>query len=222
MPTINQALEKEYDHKSTLSQREIAELWVAVGGDPSKADLMSAISMAESAGIVRNGNYCCHGLWAFYTIGSTPTANLACALKPTCAAAKAVEVSSNGTELEPWETVENGAYKKFLGKSGYKAGVGKGTYKGEKDQGANGGILSTVPGAETAANAVKSAVSPLSGILGFIGRLFEPSFWLRVGKGIAGFLLLGFGALTLMKVLLGVDVATGAGTAAKLGAGFLA
>lgn len=64
--------------------------------------------------------------------------------------------------------------------------------------------------------------SPLGDIVGFIGRLFEPSFWLRVGKGIAGFLLLAFGALTLMKVLLGVDVATGATTAAKLGAGFLA
>ena len=70
------------------------------------------------------------------------------------------------------------------------------------------------------ANAISH--SPLGDIVGFIGRLFEPSFWLRVGKGIAGFLLLGFGAITLMKVLLGVDIPTGASNAAKLGATFLA
>lgn len=193
-----------WDHKTKLSQKEIAELWIAAGGDTGKADLMSAISMAESDGIVKNGNYCCHGLFAFYTIGSTPTATLSCALVPSCAAKKAVEVSSNGTELKPWEAYTNGHYKRFLGKSGVL------------DQGAE---APTLRGPE---ELIGKVTSPIAGILGFIGRLFEPSFWLRVGKGIAGFLLLAFGALTLMKVLLGVDVATGATTAAKLGAGFLA
>src|ERR1700760_4071341 len=71
-------------------------------------------------------------------------------------------------------------------------------------------------------SAVKSVTSPVADIAKFVARLFEPEFWLRVGKGILGFLLLGFGALTLMKVLLGVDIPTGATKAAKLSAGFLA
>lgn len=109
-----------------------------------------------------------------------------------------------------------------LGKAGKKATGAFAEAGNEKDQGANGGILSTIPGAETAANAIKNTVSPLTAITGFIAKLFDPKTWLRIGKGIVGFMLLAFGALTLMKVLLGVDIPTGAVSSAKLAAGFMA
>lgn len=70
------------------------------------------------------------------------------------------------------------------------------------------------------ANAISN--SPLGAIVAFIGKLFDPTTWLRIGKAIAGFLLLMFGALTLMKVLIGVEIPTGVTTAAKLGAGLMA
>ena len=46
-----------------FKQSQIAALWVAEGGAPSKADLASAVSMAESGGDSKAGNSCCHGLW---------------------------------------------------------------------------------------------------------------------------------------------------------------
>lgn len=106
---------------------------------------------------------------------------------------------------------------------GKKFVVGKsGKFSGEKDLGAKGGLLATVPGAETAANAVSGAVSPLGGIAEMFGKLFDVSTWVRIGKALGGFLLLAFGATTLMKVLTGVEIPTGAAKAASLAKGFLA
>jgi hypothetical protein len=174
----------QFDRKAKLTQKEIAELWILEGGDNSKADLMSAIAMAESSGIVHNGNGCCKGLYALNTeVGNSTNA---CAFKPSCATKFTISFSNNGTELKPWETFTNGAYKKFLGKSGIH------------------GSTTT-----TTANNLANSVGGIGSIVGYIARIFEPSFWLRVGKGILGFLLLLFGALTLMKVLTGVDVPTG-------------
>lgn len=175
----------DFDHKSRLTQREIAELWILNGGDNAKADLASAVSMAESSGIVKNGNYCCKGLWAIYLTVNHVSAS--CAYTPSCATKFAIKLSQNGSDWSAWQAYTDGAYKKFLGKSGIH-GTETHTTAGEIVSGATGGI---------------------GDVVGFIARLFEPSFWLRVGKGILGFLLLIFGALTLMKVLTGVDVPTG-------------
>lgn len=201
MTTIKQSNEIEYDHKSTLTQKELAELWVAEGGDISKADLASSVSMAESAGIVHNGNSCCKGIYALNT--EVGVSNNACAYKPTCATKYAIGLSNNGTNWQPWEAYTNGHYKRFLGKSGYKTHQTPAEIAAHKklagEENLKGGIGDVIPGANIVTN-------PLSSIVGFLGRLFEPSFWLRVGKGIAGALLLIFGALTLMKVLVGIEV----------------
>jgi hypothetical protein len=50
--------------------------------------------------------------------------------------------------------------------------------------------------------------NPLTDIVGFVAKLFDPSVWLRAGKAIAGFLLMAFGAITLMKVLVGIEIPT--------------
>lgn len=178
------------DRKATLSQTEIAELWIIQGGDPRKADEASAVSMAESGGRakVHTPGSCCYGLYQFHHLYFP----VKCAVVPSCATKMAIKLSENGTSWDggKWEAHENGSYKKFLGKS-HVLGQGEGiSLRGPEEL-------------------VGKITDPIAGIVGFLGRLFEPSFWLRVGKGILGFLLLLFGALTLMKVLVGVDIPTG-------------
>lgn len=175
-------------NRARLNQHEIAELWILEGGDGSKADEFSAIMMAESGGNARSdSNPCCKGL----VQANVEVGNLSrkCAMNAGCSVKWAIGFSNNGTDWGPWEAYTNGAYKKYLGKSGIR--------------GSDPSIASSaISGAEDAI----SKATGISAIVGFIARLFEPSFWLRVGKGIAGFLLMAFGALTLMKVLVGIDI----------------
>lgn len=60
---------------------------------------------------------------------------------------------------------------------------------------------------DKAGNAVGDAFSSLD----FIARLFSPAFWLRVGKGILGLVLLVMGAQALSRALLGFDLSGPAG-----------
>ena len=189
-----------YDAKTKLSQIELAYLWILMGGDSSKADLASSVSMAESSGIVHNGNACCKGIYALNT--EQGVSNNRCAFKPSCATKYAIGLSNNGTDWTPWEAYTNGHYKQFLGKSGVgtpKAEAELAKIKG-LDENLKSGLGDVVPGLPSFS---------IGDIVKFVARLFEPSFWLRVGKGIAGFLLLIFGALTLMKVLVGIEVPVG-------------
>jgi Lysozyme like domain len=99
-----------------LSQHQIALLWIAEGGNPAKADLASAISMAESSGDTQAGNSCCHGIYQFNVeVGVT---SMKCALDPVCATRKAIRMSKQGRDWGPWEAYTNGAYRQFLGGSG--------------------------------------------------------------------------------------------------------
>lgn len=196
------------DRKSVLSQTEIAWLWIIEGGDIDKADEASAVAMAESSGKTRvhTPGSCCHGLYQFHQ----DYFPVKCAVKPSCATKMAINLSNNGTSWDggKWEAHENGAYKKFLGKSG----VGVNMSPAEKrklekiagEENLESG-LGVIPGLK---DDLLSGFS-IGDIVKFVARLFEPSFWLRAGKGIFGFLLLLFGALTLMKVLTGVDVPVG-------------
>lgn len=109
-----------------------------------------------------------------------------------------------------------GSYAKQLVKEGKAKNLKEAEKMTEENSTADGSL-----GAVTGVH-VPNPLSPLSAVVGFLGRLFEPSFWLRVGKGILGLILLIFGAATLMKVLVGVDVPTGVPTAAKLAKTFAA
>lgn len=173
--------------KAHLSQHEIAELWIYEGGPNEKADEYSAIMMAESGGNARSdSNPCCKGLCQLNV--EVGVASRKCAMNAGCATKHSIGQSNNGTDWSPWESFTNGSYKKYLGKSGV-----------------HGSETTTTLG--SAADSV--GVPGIGDVVKFVARLFEPSFWLRVGKGLMGFLLLLFGALTLMKVLIGVDVPTG-------------
>lgn len=139
-----------------MTQKQIAELWVKEGGNPAKADEASAIAMAESGGNVKsNSNPCCKGLYQINVeVGNT---SLKCALNANCATQWAIAHSNNGTNWKAWETYTNGAYKKYLGKSGYK---GKSSSEGCKPFGGN--QLGTVAAGAASGGAAGLAV-PIPG-----------------------------------------------------------
>jgi hypothetical protein len=95
-----------------LSQKQIAALWVSLGGSPAKANLASAVAMAESGGDTQVGNYCCHGLWALNV--EVGVASMQCALDPICSTRKAISLSKNGKDWSPWEAYTNGHYSQFV------------------------------------------------------------------------------------------------------------
>lgn len=147
----------------TMTQKQIAELWIAEKGDPKKADLASAVSMAESGGKVQahTPGSCCHGLWQLNT--EVGVSNERCANNAVCATRYAIHLSQNGTNWQPWEAFTNGSYKKFLGKSGIE-----GSEQGCQPFGGN--QLGTVA-AGAAAGAAAGTVVPIGGNIvgGLIG-----------------------------------------------------
>lgn len=101
-----------------LSQRRWAVLWVAQGGDPSKADLFSAVIMAESGGDASSvSNPCCKG-GAQINLEAHPDVSLRQALNPAFATRWTIKNSNNGTNFSIWEAYTNGSYRAYLGKSG--------------------------------------------------------------------------------------------------------
>jgi hypothetical protein len=118
------------------------------------------------------------------------------AYDPALATAAARQISNNWTDWSPWTT-----YSQCRNAPAYH---GTPTLDGVSATTTGSAGLAGSKG--TVNNAIDSVTNPINAIVGFIARLFEPSFWLRVGKGLAGFLLMAFGAITLMKVLLGVDI----------------
>lgn len=104
----------------TVSQPEVAMLWVLCGGDESTADLASAVSKAENG----TGEYdryngsCCYGIYQY----NTDTAPIDCGTDPVCATKKTINLTDNGHgSWQKWEAYTNGNYKQYLGgSSGYK------------------------------------------------------------------------------------------------------
>jgi len=108
-----------------LSYGDIKALWIANGGAPSRADIMAAIALAESGGNTEAHNTRAPddsvGLWQINYFGSlrqgrtsaygTPEKLLK---DPAAQARAAIDISSNGQNLQPWSTFTSGAYQKYL------------------------------------------------------------------------------------------------------------
>jgi len=101
-------------HAKVYSQRELQQLWIQAGGDPTKALIASAIAMAESGGKANaqdddeNGTID-KGLWQINTSnGRLSTYN------PLQNARSAVELSKNGTDWSDWVTYTNGDYLQYM------------------------------------------------------------------------------------------------------------
>jgi hypothetical protein len=100
--------------KGDYSQSQLQQLWIAAGGNPSKALIASAIAMAESGGDPNatdndsNGTID-RGLWQINSVhGAQSTYN------PLQNARAAIAISSNGTNWEPWVTYQKGLYEQFM------------------------------------------------------------------------------------------------------------
>jgi hypothetical protein len=166
------------NNKAAYSFTDRQKLWVAAGGNPSKAILAAAVSMAEN----RSGDpHARHrnsdgsvdvGLWQINSVhGAQATED------PMGNARAAVAISKNGTDWRPWTTFRSGAYQAFL----------------------HGSNAFPDPSSDVAgaAGAIAGAVSPIAGIAKFVSRLnvlFELDWWKRVGMVILG----------LVAILLGV------------------
>jgi hypothetical protein len=133
------------------SKGELENLWVRAGGDPSQANLMAAIALAESAGnaSVVNG-IGATGLWQIHPGGSQY-------LDPLTNAKTAVmKLRTQG--LGAWEVYTNGSYRAFLGGGGATAA-------------GSGDTPSEPTGIPSGARAIIRALTPrLSGRAGRIGR----------------------------------------------------
>ena len=101
-------------HAKTYTQKQLQQLWIQAGGDPSKALMASAVAMAESGGRANaqdddsNGTVD-KGLWQINTSnGALSTYN------PIQNARSAVQLSDNGTNWGDWVTYNNGDYLQYM------------------------------------------------------------------------------------------------------------
>lgn len=94
-----------------FNKAALEAIWIQAGGNPAKADIASAVALAESSGnpnaISPTQDY---GLWQINR-AAHPTQFT---LNPLANARAAVAISSNGTNWTPWVTFNSGAYRKFL------------------------------------------------------------------------------------------------------------
>lgn len=104
---------------ANIPQSGWAALWIAEGGSPAKADLASAVVMAESGGdSTVDTNPCCKGGYQINVeVGNT---SRACAMNAVCSTRWAIKESKNGRDWSAWEAYTDGSYRKFLGGSGKK------------------------------------------------------------------------------------------------------
>ena len=96
------------------THEQLEQLWVDQGGSRAAADMAAAIAQAESGGDPNAVDYDSNGsvdrgLWQINSVhGSLSTFDV------DANARAAIELSSNGTDWEPWVTYQTGAYRQFL------------------------------------------------------------------------------------------------------------
>jgi hypothetical protein len=201
-----------------LSQSQIAALWVAEGGSPSKADLASAVSMAESGGDSTAGNSCCHGLWQLNV--EVGVSSMKCATNPVCSTRKAISLSKNGKDWQPWEAFTNGSYRQFLGGGGHTRNRQQAqsvlasspggqtifaSFGGDVQKAGEAAIdpLSVIPGVPNPLGGIETSIGELGELVKFFKDagelLFSPEGWLRLGKMFGGAILLLWGLRVLVR-----------------------
>lgn len=107
-----------------LTQQQISQTWVSCGGDPSMANVMAAIAMAESGGNPEaigdtDTSYPSYGLWQIRSVhageipnffpsqGSNEWAN-------PCDNASAAWSVYKSQGLDAWSTYSSGSYRKYM------------------------------------------------------------------------------------------------------------
>jgi hypothetical protein len=204
-----------------IPQKGWAALWVANGGAPSKADLASAVVMAESGGdSTSDSNPCCKGGYQINVeVGNT---SRACAMSAVCSTRWAIKGSKNGKDWSQWEAYTNGSYRKFLGggggvrtKSQAKSVLASYPGQGLLEEGEN--LLESVPNPLNPLSAGPGggitnpldALSEIGDIVNFFRHagelLLTEQGWLRIGKMLGGSILLLWGLRVLVREGTGAD-----------------
>lgn len=191
----------------TLAPVQIGQLWCQNGGRKNVDVVATAIgvAMAESGGDTQAKN----------TSGNSPAStdrglfqindywhkevSDACAFNAECNTKSAVRISGNGRSWSQWATFEPGIGDKYKEEARRAIAQADNAVFSPKTEGGDGGGL----GINFPDIPVGSAIGD---IVKFIARLFEPEFWLRVGKALLGFIFLLFGVQVLMKVLVGAEL----------------
>lgn len=184
-----------------FNQQQIQQLWLANGGDPTKAATAAQIALAESGGnstALNNnpgtGDYSV-GLWQINYFGNLLQSRTKALgspgqlqADPNLQAQAAIKVSNNGQNFTPWSTYNSGAY--------LNAGNGQGNAgTGNSSASAAGGAGGT--GCNLGSQGINiDALSsvPLVGGLAPKVTIFNAC---QV-KGIVGGLLVGLGAAAML------------------------
>lgn len=220
-----------------LSQKRVAKLWIAEGGDPHKADEWSAIVMGESGGDTKahennDPNSCCHGIAQLNV--EVGNATMRCALNPVCATRKSIKLSGNGRDFSPWGAYTDGRYTAYLGKSGvgdgskfvdlktplHKFGLPGPDLDFTNPLGPLNPInpLDGIPSVQNPLGDYSGLAGELRKIAAFfvgIGELIlTPEGWLRLAKILGGAYLLLKGLNLVISESTGVDAAKAAKKAA--------
>lgn len=208
-----------------LSKGQLEALWTSAGGTPGAAHLAAAVALAESGGESSATNHNTdgstdRGLWQINSIhGSQSTYSIPGNVR------SAISISSNGHDWGPWTTYKSGAYQQFMGGgTAHNAGIlelipgfgGPSAKSLEKD------LKQGVPGAGPLLEGADK-LNPFSSLNTFVGdlqKIFEPAFWIKVGKVLFGVFLLLTGLLGMANAPGAIEVA-GKGKDVALAAGIL-
>lgn len=199
-----QALRK----KRTLSSKQIMAVMVYTGWpkDPKVLATGASVVKCESAnganrGTINGGQCNTAGACGPWQIGvggvgsgaaSDHGISVECANDWLCATQEALRLYNQGG-WGPWVASQS---------CWQNAGV-----IGSLENAAKGVIADVGSAASSVGGAVSDAVNAVLQPIDLLTRLFEPAFWLRVGKGILGFALILYGTAALSKALLGIDLA---------------
>lgn len=183
-----------------LSREEVATLAYRAGFRGQALTEAVAIAQAESGLVpdVYNGS-CCTGLWQIHRV-NMPMED---AKDPAKNAAKAFEMWQR-SGWRPWEVYTTGAYRKYMTDAAAAVAT----------QEAGGWPLvigAVAVGSALASGSAGKVVEGLGGLVAFFldmgDRLFDVSWWKRLGLGLVGALLLAAALVWLVKSAVLPDVA---------------
>lgn len=181
---------------SVLDNKAIAQLAIDHGfptGDKQNLVTCVAIAQAESGGNVRAINQNTNGTAdkGVWQINDVHNAKLPGQDRydPNVNAELMMQISSGGTNWQPWSTYNSGAYQKFTGQ--VAKDIGATDFKPDPSGKSNIGGLGL--------DDVLDGDSSVASMVKFFNALTDIKMWIRVGEVILGGALIAFGLLMLLK-----------------------
>lgn len=206
-PGVGGALQGQANgHGQTLSPKEVGQAMIA-GGFPKNQAIIAkgiAITTAESGrnwGASENSSNPDGGTnYGGWQIDSKNGISESCGQDPVCSSRFANRLSHGGTSWADWATSSSDPtpYMQDAAQAIQAGPIGTG-----------GSLIGHVPVVSAAVDGAKGLANAVGVIATLFSDLFEPSFWVRVLKGVFGIALLYMGINGLSKALLGIDISGG-------------